>query len=137
VHRVTADSNILISALQYGGKPLTLLDMAQDGRIDLAISDDILTETLRVLRDKFHRTTEWLQEAENHLREITRHVSPAERVDVVTADPDDNRILECAVAADSDVIVSGDADLLQLGAFRGIPVMTVSAFLARVEAQKP
>ena len=137
MHRVTADSNILISALQYGGKPLTLLDMAQDGRIDLAISDDILTETLRVLRDKFHRTTEWLQEAENHLREITRHVSPAERVDVVTADPDDNRILECAVAADSDVIVSGDADLLQLGAFRGIPVMTVSAFLARVEAQKP
>ncbi len=137
MHLVTADSNILISALQYGGKPLTLLDMAQDGRIDLAISDDILTETLRVLRDKFHRTTEWLQEAENHLREITRHVSPAERVDVVTADPDDNRILECAVAADSDVIVSGDADLLQLGAFRGIPVMTVSAFLARFEAQKP
>jgi putative PIN family toxin of toxin-antitoxin system len=137
VHRVTADSNILISALQYGGKPLTLLDMAQEGRVALAISDDILTETLRVLRDKFHRTTEWLQDAENHLREITTHVIPAERIQAVTADPDDNRVLECAVAAASEVIVSGDSDLLQLGTFRGIPLMTVAAFLVRFEAERP
>ena len=137
MHRVTADSNILISALQYGGKPLTLLDMAQEGRVALAISDDILTETLRVLRDKFHRTTEWLQDAENHLREITTHVIPAERIEAVTADPDDNRVLECAVAAASEVIVSGDSDLLQLGTFRGIPLMTVAAFLVRFEAERP
>jgi putative PIN family toxin of toxin-antitoxin system len=137
VHRVTADSNILISALQYGGKPLTLLDMAEEGRVALAISDDILTETLRVLRDKFHRTTQWLQDAENHLREITTHVIPAERIQAVTADPDDNRVLECAVAAASEVIVSGDSDLLQLGTFRGIPLMTVAAFLVRFEAKRP
>lgn len=137
MRRVTADSNILISALQYGGKPLTLLDMAQDGRVELAISDDILTETLRVLRDKFQRTIESLQDAENHLREITKHILPAERVDAVTADPDDNRVLECAVAARSEVIVSGDSDLLRLGAFRGIPVMTIAAFLAQVEGHKP
>lgn len=137
MRRVTADSNILVSALQYGGKPLTLIDMAQDGRVELAISDEILNETLRVLRDKFHRTTEWLQEAEDHLHEITRYVSPAERLDVVTADPDDNRVLECAVAAGSEVIVSGDSDLLRLGTFRGIPVMTVAVFLARFEGQKP
>jgi predicted nucleic acid-binding protein len=65
------------------------------------------------------------------------HVSPAERVDVVAADPDDNRVLECAIAAGSEVIVSGDSDLLQVGIFQGIAVMTVSAFLARFEAQKP
>jgi len=140
VRRVTADSNILISALQYGGKTLTLLDMAQEGRVALAISDDILTETLRVLRDKFHRTTEWLQNAETHLREITTHVIPAERIDTVTADPDDNRVLECAVAAASEVIVSGDSDLLQLSTFRGIPLLTVAAFLVRFEgfeAERP
>jgi putative PIN family toxin of toxin-antitoxin system len=137
VRRVTADSNILISALQYGGKPLTLLDMAQEGRVELAISEDILTETLRILRDKFHRTTDWLQEAEVHLREIARHVSPTERIDAVTVDPDDNRVLECAVAAGSEVIVSGDSDLLQLVTFRGILVMTVAAFLARFEGQEP
>lgn len=137
MRRVTADSNILVSALQFGGKPLALLDMAQEGRIELAISNDILTETLRVLRAKFQRPVEWLEQAEHHLRTITKHVSPAERVDVVTADPDDNRVLECAAVADSEVIVSGDSDLLQLGGFRGIPVMTVAAFLNRFEAQKP
>ena len=57
-------------------------------------------------------------------REITTHVLPAERVDAVTADPDDYRVPECAVAAASEVIVSGDTDLLQLGTFRDIPVMT-------------
>lgn len=136
MRRVTADSNILVSALQYGGKPLTLLEMAQDGRIDLAISDDILTETLRVLRDKFNRSKEWLADAENHLRAITWRVAPTEQLDAVTADPADNRILECAVASSSDVIVSGDSHLLQLGTFRGIAVMTVAACLDRFEGQR-
>jgi uncharacterized protein len=136
VRRVTADSNILVSALQYGGKPLALLEMALDGRIELAISDAILNETLRVLRDKFRRPADWLEQAETHLRAITKHVSPAEQVDAVIADPDDNRVLECAVAADSEVIVSGDTDLLQLGTFRSIPVMTVAIFLSRFSSEK-
>jgi predicted nucleic acid-binding protein len=50
---------------------------------------------------------------------------------VVKDDPSDNRIVECAVAAGSDVIVSGDKHLLALGSFRGIEVMTVSDFLQR------
>lgn len=133
MRRVTADSNILVSALQFGGKPLTLLNLAQDGQIELAVSDDILTETLRVLRDKFNWSKEGLAEAEEHLRAITRRVLPTERIDVVVADPDDNRILECAVAVEAEVIVSGDADLLELDTFRGIPVMTVAEFLTRFQ----
>jgi hypothetical protein len=58
MRRVTADSNILISALPYGGKPLPLLELALDGRFELFISDEILEETLGVLRDKFKRTSE-------------------------------------------------------------------------------
>jgi predicted nucleic acid-binding protein len=50
---------------------------------------------------------------------------------VVKGDASDNRIVECAVAAGSDVIVSGDKHLLALGSFRGIEVMTVSDFLQR------
>lgn len=53
--RVTADSNIYISALMFGGKPLQILEMALEGEIELTISEAILSETLRVLRDKFHR----------------------------------------------------------------------------------
>ena len=44
--RVTADSNIYVSALKFGGKPLTLLDMALEGEIELAVSDSIIRETL-------------------------------------------------------------------------------------------
>ena len=133
--RVTADSNIYISALMFGGKPLALLEMALDGEIELAISEAILTETLRVLRDKFHRTPEQLQEAEGLLTAVTRQVYPVERVDAVPTDKDDNRVLECAVAADSEVIVSGDSDLLRLGNFRGIDIMKASDLIGRLDGR--
>ena len=112
------------------------LDTAQDGRIELAISDDILNETLRVLRDKFHRTTEWLQETDSHLRAITTHISATEKLDAVTADPDDNRILECALAARSEAVVTGDGHLLELGSFRGVIIMRVTEFLDLMQASR-
>jgi putative PIN family toxin of toxin-antitoxin system len=68
VKRVVADTNILVSALQFGGKPKQLLDLAIDGQVDLAISESIIAEALRVLRDKFHRTPEWLAETDRQLR---------------------------------------------------------------------
>ena len=54
--RVVADTNVLVSALQFGGKPQQLLDLAIDGQVDLAVSETIIAETLRVLTDKFERT---------------------------------------------------------------------------------
>jgi putative PIN family toxin of toxin-antitoxin system len=136
VTRVTADSNIYISALMFGGKPLQLLEMALDGEVELAISEAILTETLRVLRDKFHRTPDQLQDAERFITAITRHVSPTEPVDAVPTDPDDNRVLECAAAARSAVVVSGDADLLRLGSFRGASIQKPADFLAGFQARR-
>ena len=62
---------------------------------------------------------------------FTKRAAPIETLDVVKGDASDNRIVECAVAAGSDVIVSGDKHLLGLGSFRGIEVMTVSDFLQR------
>ena len=133
--RVTADSNIYISALMFGGKPLEILETALEGESELAISDDILSATLRVLRDKFHRTSEQLQEIETFIGAITRQVYPAERIDAVPTDRDDNRVLECAVTAGSEVIVSGDADLLGLREFRGIRIQRVSEFLSAFQSR--
>jgi putative PIN family toxin of toxin-antitoxin system len=130
VRRITADTNLYVSALQFGGKPQTLLDMAQDGQIELALSDEILDETLRILRDKFQRSPEYLRDAEAQLRAVTKHVSPTERLDVVKADPTDNKILECAVAAGSEVVVSGDKHLLELDGFREMQIIRVAEFLA-------
>jgi hypothetical protein len=72
VKPVVADSNVYVSALQFGGKPMALLTLAEEGQIDLAISKAILTETLGVLRVKFYTSEEQLAEREACLRAITR-----------------------------------------------------------------
>jgi predicted nucleic acid-binding protein len=92
----------------------------------------ILEETFRVLRDNFYRTSDELREIDKQLRVVGRFVTPTESVNVIDADPSDDRILECAIAADPDVIVSGDQHLLSLGNFRGIPIQRVADFLAAV-----
>lgn len=134
--RVVADTNVLVSAIQFGGKPKELLDLAADGHVDLAISEAILEETLRVLRDKFHRTPEELEETGKQLRVLARAVAPTETINAVDADPSDDRILECAVAADAEVILSGDTHLLTLGSSRGIPIQRVGEFLAAFQERR-
>jgi putative PIN family toxin of toxin-antitoxin system len=137
VKRVVADTNVLVSAIQFGGKPKQLLDLAVDGHIGLAISEAIFEETLRVLRDKFDRTPEELTETDKQLRVLARIVTPTESLNVIDADPSDDRILECAVAADAEVIVSGDKHLLDLGSFRGIPIQRVGELLTALQGQHP
>lgn len=134
--RVVADTNILVSALQFGGKPKQLLDLAADGQIDLVTSEAILAEALRVLRDKFSRAPDWLAEADQQLRVIARLVEPTERLQVIEADPTDDRTLECAVAAAADVLVSGDTHLLSLGSFRGSLIQRVAEVLSGLQAQR-
>jgi putative PIN family toxin of toxin-antitoxin system len=131
VRRVTGDSNIIISALSRGGKPQELLDLARHGRIELAVSEAILDEVGRILSDKFEWSTERVNNVRAEITTFTKHAAPTETLEVVKGDASDNRIVECAVAAGSDVIVSGDKHLLALGIFRGIEVMTVSDFLQR------
>lgn len=136
MRRVVADTNVLVSAFQFGGKPKQLLDLAADGQVDLAISEAILEETFRVLKNKFYHTDAELRETDKQLRVIARTVTPTEGIDAVDADPSDNRILECAVAADAEVILSGDHHLLALGSFRGIPIQRVGEFLAAFQERR-
>jgi hypothetical protein len=70
------------SALMFGGKPLTIIELAQDGQVELAISEYILNETLRVLRDKLKKAAEQLQETEMFVRAITKRISPTETIEV-------------------------------------------------------
>lgn len=99
---VTADSNIYISALQFGGVPLQFLERARAGDFQLAISPAILMEVRRVLQEKFAWPSHDITEALSDLEMCTTCVYPTQTIAVITADPDDDRILECAVAAGSD-----------------------------------
>lgn len=133
----TADTNIYVSALQFGGLPLRLLDYAADGRVRLHISEAILGEMVRVLRDKFGWQEPALRDAGTILEACTQRVVPTHTVDLITADPSDNRILECASAAKSDYIVTGDKrHLLPLGSYNRIPIVMVAPFIRRIEEQQ-
>jgi len=115
-----------------GGDPLRFLDLARAGAIRVDISEPILAKVLRVLRDKFQWEMEKLEEVESLIIRFAQRVTPTQTIDVVKEDPPDNRILECAVEAQSDAIVTGDGDLLRLGQYGDIPIMKVSDFLRSV-----
>jgi putative PIN family toxin of toxin-antitoxin system len=84
-----------------------------------------------VLRDKFGWEGYRLHFAMLELRKFAHIVVPTQVLDV-TRDPDDNRILECAIAAGSDYIVTYDQDLLRLGEYAGIKIVSAADFLQTV-----
>jgi putative PIN family toxin of toxin-antitoxin system len=135
VLRVTADTNVIISALNFAGNPSRILDMAEDATILLAVSDDILNEVERVLRrPKFGWSQERIDAAIREISGFTEHVEPTQRIDVITEDPTDNRIIECAAASGSEYLVSGDKHLLKIGQYRGIKIVTPADFV-EIQAQ--
>src|SRR3954454_22911546 len=137
VIRVTADTQVIVSGLTFPeGHPHEFLELERTGEIELAVSNAILDEIADVLVRTFNWPDSDIQEARRQFGLFTRHVAPFEPFHAVTVDPDDNAILECAVAAASTYIVSGDRHLLQLGAFRGVPVLKVSAFLDVFQQEK-
>ena len=74
MRRVTADSNIYISALNFGGKPQRVLELARTGRIELAISNAILTEISRILHHKFYWESEDVGDAVERILRFAEYV---------------------------------------------------------------
>ena len=130
---VVPDSNVFISALVYGGKPLDLLEMGVEQEVTLLTSPAILEETLRVLQAKFSYTPEQLEGA-RHLIEAACYgvFKPGVEVKAVKEDPDDDKFLELAVQFADSVVATGDKHLLRLGKYEHVEIMTVAAFLERI-----
>jgi len=126
---VAADTNIYISALIFAGLPSQFLLAAEDARIHLFISEPIRLELRRILQTKFSWSNDRVNEAMLQLESCRELVRPIEMLDVIKEDPDDNRVLECAVAAGARFIISGDNDLLRLGQFRNIRILKVADFM--------
>ena len=99
----------------------------------MAISDPLLAELDRVLRDKFKVPDETRRETMETAAAVATFVSPTRRIDAVPEDPDDNRVLECAVTAGSRYIVTGDRALLRLGRFEGVQIVRVADFMALID----
>jgi putative PIN family toxin of toxin-antitoxin system len=129
--RIVVDTNVIVSALVFGGLPRRVFEMVERGHCEFYYSTEIQSETRRVLRDKFGWDEQQLESYLPVLWSLGKRVTPGSRVDAVKEDPDDNRILECAIAAGADMIVSGDRHLLKLAAFEQITMLTAREFLKR------
>jgi putative PIN family toxin of toxin-antitoxin system len=128
--KVTLDANILISALGWKGNPHKILQKVVDGEIELFISYDQLDELSRVLDyPKFDFTEEQKARFKALISEIATLVRPSRKLDIVKEDPSDNRILECALAADVDFVISGDEHLLSIGQLGRIKIVSAGSFL--------
>jgi putative PIN family toxin of toxin-antitoxin system len=129
--RVVLDTNVLISALAFpGSKPDQLLQRVRQGEVALFLSAFILAELERILRDKFRFTKRQTDERVAVIRRMATLVEPTERIALVVAKDDDNRILECAVAASADYLVTGDKEhLLPLRSIGATQIVTPAAFL--------
>jgi putative PIN family toxin of toxin-antitoxin system len=121
-----------VSALVFGGKPKRAFQLGVSRLVDVAISEPIRTEVLRILRDKFRWPDERLTEARSLIATAVKTVVPTVTLHVIERDPDDDRVLECAVTAKAEFIVTGDSDLLDLGKYEDIEIIQVAEFLARI-----
>jgi len=128
--RITLDTNEWVGAFNFGGQALSLIHDAIAGDVEIAISEPIIQETLRVLREKFDWQPYRLQTLGERLRKICTLVEP-KQTETVLADEPDNRILECAKESASDFIVTEDGAMLRIKQFEGIPIMAMREFLGR------
>jgi uncharacterized protein len=131
--RVVLDTNVFISIFSHSHSVLfPIWQHAIHRHYVLLISPAIIREIAAVLRRKFR----WEEpRILVHLKLITHVgelVTPRVTIEAVSNDPADNRILECAIAGDATLIVSGDRHLLRLGNYEGIPIVRPIDFLRTI-----
>ncbi|MEK7119816.1 MAG: putative toxin-antitoxin system toxin component, PIN family [Patescibacteria group bacterium] len=130
---IVCDTNVIISALIFGGNPERITFAAERGELTLFMSPAILLEITRILRVKFGWHEYQIHEAISYLGKLCSVIKPDERITRIKTDPSDNRILECAITAKVDYIVSGDKrHLLPVKKFRGIPIVSPATFLSNL-----
>jgi uncharacterized protein len=135
--RLVLDTNAAISALLWQGTPGKLIDAAQSKTVFLFTSAPLLAELRGVLaREKFAKQLEAralsAEEVFDGYAALATIVTPAIISPTIANDSTDDVVLATAVAAQADAIVSGDAHLLDLKQYHGIPVLTAAETLARI-----
>lgn len=132
VDRVVVDTNVLISAvLRPTGYPRRTVDAIRDNRGSLLFCNETFEELrTRIRRPKFDRYI-GMALRDEYLRQL---VVVSEWVSITNSrlgcrDPDDDKLLETAIAGEANCLVTGDRDLLIMSPFRGIPILTPAQFL--------
>ncbi len=136
--KVVVDTNTLISGSLWQGPPAQFLEAAAHGKVKLVLSPELLAEFAEVVsRPKFAaRVAAEATTPDDLARKLADEVTIVSAVALSPPpelrDPDDLRVLACAVAAQADAVVSGDEDLLSLKSFQGIPIINAREALQRI-----
>jgi putative PIN family toxin of toxin-antitoxin system len=135
--RAVIDTGVLVSALiRKQGTTGDVLRALRDGRFTVIYTTDIVVEMIDVLgrtnfRNKYHIEPDDITALVNLIRLRGELVIPKRKI-VACRDPNDDKFLEAALVTQTDYIVSGDADLLDMIAFEKIPILRPAEFLARL-----
>jgi len=139
--RLVLDSNVWISAFLFGGKPAAIINLAQEGRVRILMSTDLILEIGRALR--YERLRRILERSKRSTETIvaqilaaTQLVETKSRRNWIIQDPTDNIVLNCAVENSADYVISGDQHILQLRRIGGKEILTPTEFLQRLQATR-
>jgi len=129
--RAVIDTNVLVSGLFWHGPPHILVEHARSGTLRLISSPALLTELASVIhrpkfQEKLARSQIDPEKMLSELWQLAEIIDPPPLSAPISRDTDDDAVLALAVASGGDLIVSGDADLLTLGSYAGIPIVNVA-----------
>ena len=129
--RVVLDTNVIVSGLNFPGNERLVLELALRGRFELYLSTFILEEAAGVLERKFDWDPERSAQALRALGSAGTVIYPRRLPEVIGGGHADNRILECAVEASADYLVTGDRrHLLPLEEHQGARILNAPRFLS-------
>jgi putative PIN family toxin of toxin-antitoxin system len=133
--KIVVDTNIYLSAFVFpGGTTERVLEFVRDGRAQLFVSPEILTEFQHVLIRKFKYPEKTAKEFVERVTAIAELVYPKERLAVIKACPPDNRILECALEAKANYLITGDKKhILPVKKIKETIILSPSAFCQLIE----
>jgi len=130
VNKPVPDTNILISVFVFpSGLVREIMENVFSKSLSIYISTPILEEYSRVLEQKFKWKKRDIMENIRFLAGVFNIIEPSKKVSVIKKDPADDRVIECALEAGADVIVSGDKHLLELKNYRGIRIIKPSELI--------
>ena len=132
--RIVCDTNVLVSGVVFGGACRSIITLVSEGQVCGFTSAALLSELEDVLaRPKFGLTPQQLAAMMELVRQTFLSVTPMEPTHAVAEDPDDDAVLDAAIAANADVVVSGDDHLRALGTFRGIRIVSPADFMKQLK----
>jgi len=134
--KVVLDTNVVVSALLFGGETGRLIELWKNGNITPLVSAAMMAEYLRVLAyPKFRLTEEEIRHlTENEILPRLEPMSVQEGEHYVRADPEDDKFIWCALAGEAEAIVSGDPHLLAC-TNSPVPVLSPAALLRKMAAE--